>query len=163
MGKEPKEQTPVDLDDIRAMYQFCFMFVEHIVEEHAQVVERKISPEAAAASDTQMLSWFCATMCGDNPKVAVRTKSTSEQTDARLRLRFSRELAALSAEDARHFNGPGTAAFFACLQFLSDVHQTLEALRWHADDNTEGDARQVHDLCVKWSEIFTNQKFPLVV
>ncbi len=157
------QETPVDLDDIRAMYQFCFMFVEHIMEQQVMVCESKLSPEDAAAENTQMVAWFSATMGGDNPQVATRSKSTSKQTDDRLRLRFAQELAALPPQDARHFDAPGHASFFACLQFLSDVHRTLEDLRWHADEKTEGDARQVHDLCVKWAEIFTNQKFPLVV
>ena len=163
MKKSKKKQMEIaDLDDTRVMYEFCFMFFEHVSEQHVDVVSGKISPEDAANDSTSLVAWFSATLDGKNPEVAVRSKSDPQKNDQRLREHFSKELASLSGEDAAHFAMPGGATFFAVLMFLKDVMETLEELASHAEEKTEGDAREVHELCVEWAELFSNQKFPLV-
>ncbi|HBZ58917.1 MAG TPA: hypothetical protein DEO49_07215 [Sutterella sp.] len=163
MKKSEKTQQEIaDLDDIRVMYEFCFMFFEHVSEQHVNVVSGKLSPEDAANDSTSLVAWFSAALDGKNPEVAVRSKSDPNQNDQRLREHFAKELAALPEEDARHFAMPGGATFFAVLMFLKDVMETLEELASHAEEKIEGDAREVHELCVEWAELFTNQKFPQV-
>ena len=67
MKKSEKTQQEIaDLDDIRVMYEFCFMFFEHVSEQHVNVVSGKLSPEDAANDSTSLVAWFSAALDGKN-------------------------------------------------------------------------------------------------
>lgn len=160
---EDRSATLPDLSDFRVIYQLCFEYLEAEMEMSAKVSEDKITSEEAAQKSTELVQWMTWTLLGENPQFKAKTGWSGKPLADYLKGVFASELSALSDADHENFMSENNVVMFAMCTFMTDVHDLMMKIQEHTEDTTEVDARLCHDLCVKWTEIFTNEKFPVVV
>lgn len=154
-----KETTRYSLADKEVIYRLCFEFVEMNSELAAKLTKEEISTEEAARRSADLVQWMGWTLGGENPDFIAAPDWSGAPLGRHLRVHFAGELIGLSDEDRAKFEDDETIILFAMCQFMGEAQSLIETCRCADTKRTEKEARAYHDLCVKWTELFTNKSF----
>lgn len=151
------------LADTQTIYSLCFEFIEMHLELDAQLCHEKITAEDAARQTADLVQWMSWTLGGENPEFIAASDWSGDRLGRHLRTRFASDLILLSDEDRANFNDDKTIIIFAMCRFMNEVQELIAQLHDHKTENAEGDAKDYHDLCVKWTEILTDRPYKRIV
>ncbi len=154
--QEKKTRPVQDLSDPGTIYSLCFS----CVEEQAGIMEQLISGEmdarAAAQAHTDMAGKLAAILCGRLPEFFAPAPGwNGDAIGVFLKGVFEDEIKTMDEENRELFlSDPSAAVFYASLKLQREITSLLSDEHARSDDEAEAGGRRVHDLCVKWTQLF---------
>lgn len=159
MMKMQQQKPIVSLEDPHVVYELCFEFVDALCDAHERLHHGSISEQDCSQIVEHAVGWFAATLAGRNPIVAPAENWSGAPLGRYLRIKFALDMIMLDDEERELFADDESVIFYAVNRMFEDLGRIIDSLSVHGDDDAEADARAIHELCVRWTEIFTNKPF----
>ena len=156
-SKTDEKKRPVqDLGDPGTLYSLCFSCVEEQAGIMEQLISGDMDARAAAQAHTDMAGKLAAILCGRLPEFFAPVAGWNDDgIGLYLKGVFEEEIKTMDEENRELFlSEPSAAVFYASLKMQREITALLSDEHDRSDDEAEAGGRRVHDLCVKWTQLF---------
>ena len=156
--KKGKDERPVQyLGDPGVIYSLCFSCVEEQAGIMEQLISGEMDAKEAAQAHTDMAGKLAAILCGRLPEFFAPAEGwNGDAIGCYLKGVFEAEIRTMDEENRELFlSEPSAAVFYAALKMQREITALLSDEHGKSDDDAEAGGRRVHDLCVKWTELFS--------
>ncbi len=149
-----KSSVRFDLADIHVVYTIFFQALETQIDVEEQVMSRVVTPEEAAKQVFVLMDHLAGIFLGDDADFVPVPDWTGEPLGRSLRCQLALGLIALSDNDRELFTDDLSVVFYAIGLYMNEARDLIQNLARHDLQMTEEDARDCHELCLKWARRF---------
>lgn len=140
-----------DLNDVRVVYTFFFHSVELMIDTAEQAMQNRLSAQEVTTRFLNLMDSLVGIFLGKDSEYIPIEGWNGPALGRSLRCTLAIPLMALSDKDRELFSDDESVVVYAVNTFVKEVQDFIGQLAEHDLEMTEDDARDYHDLCLKWT------------